>query len=131
MRGRVVSAGFEAVVSLEVLPSPGSMGNGNPATTVEIETVIDTGFTGHLTLPPETVSSLGLSKRGFVEAELADGETTALDVYEARVLWHGQPQLIPIYETGSGPLIGMALLHGSKLEMEITGGGEVEIHPLA
>ncbi len=72
MRGRVVFGGRAAVVPLPVLASGG--------TCVEVETMIDTGFTGHLTLPADVVQSLALSGRGFVEVELADGGTTALDV---------------------------------------------------
>ena len=48
-----VTAEREAVVRLVVL------GPGDPGTSVEIEAVLDTGFTGHLTLPPEIVKSPG------------------------------------------------------------------------
>ncbi len=47
---------------------------------------MDTGFTGDLTLPAESVSSLALTEQEFVEAQLADGSTTALRTHEARVL---------------------------------------------
>ena len=60
--------------------------------------MIDTGFTGHLTLPAEVVRSLALSGRGFVEVELADGSTAALEVYDARVLWRGRERFVPVYE---------------------------------
>lgn len=52
------------------------------------EAVVDTGFTDHLTLPPGIIRSLTLPWRGFVEVELADGNTAALGVYDARVFWH-------------------------------------------
>src|SRR3712207_8168797 len=55
MRGRVVFGGRAAVVPLPVLASGG--------TCVEVETMIDTGFTGHLTLPADVVQSLALSGR--------------------------------------------------------------------
>jgi predicted aspartyl protease len=58
MRGRVVSGGREAVVAFPILGSGG--------TRVEVEAVIDTGFTGHLTLPADVVRYLALSRRGFV-----------------------------------------------------------------
>jgi clan AA aspartic protease len=113
MRGRIVSGGREAVVALRVLgPAGRHAGEGNSSEAVEVEAVIDTGFTRHLTLPRAMVRSLALPRRGFVDVELADGRTTALDVYEARVLWHGRPRPIPVYETGEtgGPLVGMSLL---------------------
>jgi hypothetical protein len=78
MRGRVVSGGREAVVALRVLgPAGRHAGEGNSSEAVEVEAVIDTGFTGHLTLPRAMVRSLALPRRGFVDVELADGRTTA------------------------------------------------------
>lgn len=135
MRGRVVSSGREAMIVLRVLgpASPGlHAGEGNRGKAVEVEAVIDTGFTGHLTLPRDVTRSLALPGRGFVEVELADGSSTALDVYEARVLWHGRSRPVPVYETGEagGPLVGMSLLRGSRLEAEIVPGGEVVVRPL-
>ena len=121
VRGSVVSDGREATVSLEV------MGTGSERDGTNIQVVIDTGFTGHLTLPPETVRSLSLPERGFVEVELADGGMATLGVYEARVLWHGRPRRAPVYEADGGPLLGMSLLHGSTLTVEVIPSGEVTI----
>jgi clan AA aspartic protease len=95
-----------------------------------VEAVVDTGFTGHLTLPSEVVLSLDLLERGFVEVELADGGYTGLDVYEARVLWGDQQLPIPVYETEGEPLVGMSLLRGSRLTVEVAPGGEVVIEDL-
>ena len=133
MRGCVVSGGGEAVVALRVHgPAGRHAGEGNSSEAVEVEAGIDTGFTGHLTLPRAMVRSLALPRRGFVDVELDDGRMTALDVYEARVLWHGRPRPIPVYETGEtgGPLVGMSLLRGSRLEAGAAPGGEVVIRPL-
>ena len=47
-----VNAAYEAVVTLAV--------RGPAGQTTEIDAVIDTGFTGFLTLPPALVSELGL-----------------------------------------------------------------------
>jgi clan AA aspartic protease len=121
VRGSVVSDGHEATVSLEV------MGTGSERDGTNIQVVIDTGFTGHLTLPPETVRSLSLPERGFVEVELADGGMATLGVYEARVLWHGRPRRVPVYEADGGPLLGMSLLRGSTLTVEVIPSGEVTI----
>jgi clan AA aspartic protease len=121
MRGSVVSDGREAIVSLKVI------GAGSDRDSSNIEAAIDTGFTGHLTLPPETVRSLSLPERGFVEVELADGGMTSLSVYEARVLWHWRPVRVPVYEAEGRPLIGMSLLRGSALTIEVIPRGEVTI----
>jgi clan AA aspartic protease len=121
VRGSVTSDGREASVLLEIE----STGFGPNSTNVRA--VIDTGFTSHLTLPPEVVRSLSLPERGFVEVELADGGIATLVVYEARILWHGQPRRVPVYETDGGPLLGMSLLSGSTLTIEVVPNGEVTI----
>ena len=121
MRGSVISDGREATVSLKVI------GAGSDRDSSNIQVAIDTGFTGHLTLPPETVRSLSLPERGFVEVELADGGMATLGVYEARVLWHWRPLRVPVYEADGGPLIGMSLLRGSTLTIEVIPRGEVKI----
>jgi clan AA aspartic protease len=121
MRGNVVSDGREAIVSLKVI------GAGSDRDSSNIQVAIDTGFTGHLTLPSETVRSLSLPERGFVEVELADGGMATLGVYEARVLWHWRPVRVPVYEADGAPLIGMSLLRGSTLTIEVIPRGEVTI----
>ena len=121
MRGSVVSDGREANVSLKVI------GAGPDHASINVQVAIDTGFTGHLTLPPETVRSLSLPERGFVAVELADGGMATLGVYEARVLWHWRPLRVPVYEADGGPLIGMSLLRGSTLTIEVIPRGEVTI----
>ena len=121
MRGSVVADGREATVSLKVI------GAGSDRDSSNIQVAIDTGFTGHLKLPPETVRSLSLPERGFVEVELADGGMATLGVYEARVLWHWRPLRVPVYEADGAPLIGMSLLRGSTLTIEVIPRGAVTI----
>jgi hypothetical protein len=67
MRGRVVADGTEAVLPLRVI-DPGLGGR-----QAEILAVIDTGFTGHLTLSVELARSLALPELGSEEMVLADG----------------------------------------------------------
>jgi clan AA aspartic protease len=122
MRGRVVSSAREAIVPLTLLGSGGAR--------VEVEAVIDTGFTGHLTLPAGVVRSLALPERGFVEVELADGSTSALRVYDARLLWSDRERPVPAYEAEGGPLVGMSLLRGSRLTVDVQPGGQVVIEDL-
>jgi clan AA aspartic protease len=98
----IVNARREAVVRLIIR---GTLGQ-----THEFEAVIDTGFTGFLTLPTSLIHSLGLIWRGQAQAMLGDGNLHQFDVYEARVLWDGQVRVV---ETGAAdmiPLIGMGLL---------------------
>ncbi len=57
--------------------------------TIPIEFVIDTGFTGELCLPPEAVSLMGLTFRYDTPANLADNSEVLLPLHEAIVLWDG------------------------------------------
>lgn len=73
---------------------------------------------------------LDLPHEGYIEVELADGENADLGVYEGRVLWHGRQAIVPVYEAGETPLVGMSLLRGSRLIMETEPGGEVLIEEM-
>lgn len=120
MRGRVVANGREAMLGVQV-------SGRESAADIEVQAVIDTGFTGHLTLPPDVVGALSLPERGFVDVELADGGTATLSVYDALVLGHGRWRRVPAYRSDIDPLLGMALLRGSILTVEVVSGGAVEI----
>jgi clan AA aspartic protease len=117
-----VSARLEATVGISVRSHRG--------TDRVIEAVVDTGFSGFLTLPPNLVAALGLRfhKRG--EAVLGDGSTTVFDTYEAIVLWNGHPRRISIDEADTDPLLGMRLLYGHELSAQIVEDGEVSIREL-
>jgi predicted aspartyl protease len=54
-----------------------------------LDAVIDTGYTGSLTLPPALIAALGLTWRGYVSAVLGDGSLQQFEVYAATVLWDG------------------------------------------
>ncbi len=109
----------EAVIELEV------SGPGGPPQ--QIEAVIDTGFNGYLTLPSQLVSVLQLPFAGHRRGTLADGSVTRLDVYLASVVWHGRQKDVLISQAAGTPLIGMSLLEGSRLTMDVADGGDVTI----
>ena len=112
----------EAIVELEV------SGLGQP--TQQIEAVIDTGYNGYLTLPSHLVTSLQLPFVGHRRGTLADGSVARLDAYLATVVWHGQPKDVLISQAAGTPLIGMSLLQGSRLTMDVVDGGDVTIDEL-
>lgn len=122
IEGRVTAGGREAVIALEVLGA-----NGRRAW---IEAVVDSGFTGYLTLPNEVAMSLSLAPRGSRDAVLADGRVVDLDVYRARVVWHDQERSVSVLGAEGAPLAGMALLSGSELRIRVVGGGEVAVEEL-
>jgi predicted aspartyl protease len=68
----------EAIITLEVVDA-----SGQPHA---VEAIIDTGFSGFLTLPPSLIASLGLALRGHHQVILGDGRVSLLDVYVGTVL---------------------------------------------
>jgi len=61
---------------------------------------------------------------------LADGSATRLDVYMASVVWHGQLRGVLVTETAGASLVGMSLLQGSRLTIEVVADGAVEIRKI-
>ena len=117
-----VNAFLEAIISLRVYDTERRVH--------EIETVVDTGFNGSLTLPLETVKTLGLPFRRSGRALLADGSESLFDIYEATVDWDGQTRRISVDTAATDPLLGMALLEGYELRIQSRRGGKVFISPL-
>jgi clan AA aspartic protease len=95
-----------------------------------IEAVVDTGFNAYLTLPPALIDSLRLPRTSTVRGILADGSESIFDMYEARVLWNRRVLEIPVQEADATPLVGMGLLNGYELKMEVRDRGKVSIRPL-
>jgi clan AA aspartic protease len=83
----------------------------------DIEAVVDTGYTGWLTLPPMVIGALNLSWRTFGRGILADGSVSFFDVYHAKVIWDGRVRSVFVDEFDATPLVGMALLKSSELKM--------------
>ena len=86
------------------------------------DAVVDTGYTGWLTLPPDFITTLGLAWRERGGGILADGSQALFDVYSANVLWDGQSLDIPIDAIDSDPLVGMSLMYGYELLLPIVDG---------
>ncbi len=117
----LVNAAYEAVVTVSLL------GPSGPAR--QVEAVIDTGYTGYLTLPPALVSELGLPFRNRSTGILANGSEEAFGVYGVTVLWDGRPRYIDADAVGPTPLIGMLLLAEHDLNIRVRDGGAVAIRP--
>jgi clan AA aspartic protease len=96
----------------------------------EIEAVVDTGYSELLTLPPELIVALDLRWRSVDRGTLADGSECLFDVYEAKVMWDGRVRRILVDEADADPLVGMKLLRGYELKMEVRTRGKVTIKRL-
>jgi len=96
----------------------------------EVEAVIDSGYTGTLTLPPGLITSLDLRWRSVGRATLADGSTCVFQVFVGKLLWDGKMRHLLVDEADTEPLIGMRLLRGHELKMQVRYRGKVTIEQL-
>ncbi len=118
-----VNSNFEAVVSIAVSAQNGQR--------IVVEGQIDTGFNGHLTLPSELIEELGLRFIMQREVRLGDGRSQRVDVYNALVELGDDTRRSALVEpTEVKPLIGMALMRGYGLHIEVFEGGAVSLQPL-
>ena len=115
----IVTAYREAIIHLTV--------RGPQRQEQEIEAIIDTGFDGFLTLPPTLIAALGLAWRRRGRAMLADGSESLFDIHEAIVSWDGAPRRVAVDAVDIDPLIGMSLLSGYELTIQVAEGGKVII----
>ena len=76
---------YEAMISVSVQ-------NGNSIKS--FDPVIDTGFTGFLSLPIAIIMELELQWSYRDRATLGNGSETVFDVYNAEIVWDGQLQEI-------------------------------------
>ena len=96
----------------------------------DVAAVVDSAFTRWLTLPPALIRALGLTGVATIQLALADGTITTFDVYEATLIWDGRYETIEVDASAVFPLLGMRLLAGYQLRMNVVVGGAVEIEPL-
>jgi clan AA aspartic protease len=118
----VVSRNREATISLVIV--------NESRQTKLIAAVIDTGYTGFLSLPSEIITELNLSWTGIDRGTLGDGSEVTFEVYAARVIWDGEYRDIPINEAETDPLVGISLLYGYDLHIQTVEGGSVTIKRL-
>ena len=117
-----VDAQLEARVSLPVRDGNGQFHS--------IEAVIDTGYDGHLTLLPETIQLLRLTRSVAISATLATGTQENLNTWRGQILWHNRLRPIRIVESPGDCLLGMGLLAGSQLTIQARVNGAVLIEEL-
>jgi len=117
MKG-VVTAALEAILPLEIQDAKGKR--------IQVDAVIDTGFTGHLALPADVVEMLSFPVQGVRSAILGDGHRVMVDVYEAQVLWHGKLREVQLLAM-EGALVGMSLLYGSDVCLRVVENGTVTV----
>ena len=121
MRG-LVNARHEAVIRLRV------RGSGGPELALDV--LVDSGCALPLTLPTEAVASLGLVRQTSSDAVMADGSVRQCEVFAAEVEWDGVWRPVLVSALGDEPLLGMPLMAGHRLCIDVVPGGPVEIELL-
>ncbi len=119
----VVNASREATISLVIRDE-------NRQTKL-INAVIDTGYTGFLSLPSEIITALNLPWTGIDRGTLGDGSEITFEVYAVKVIWDGEYRDIPVNKAETDPLVGMSLLYGYDLQIQAVEGGSVTIKTLS
>ena len=95
-----------------------------------VEAVIDTGFTGFLSLLQSIITFLGLPWYFRDVGTLGDGSEVIFEMYEVTVIWDGQERIIDVAASEADPLVGMGLLYGFKLQIEAVESGVVAIEAI-
>lgn len=116
-----VNAAREARIQITIFGGDGSR---------QVEAIIDTGFTGFLTLSSELIAELDCEWLCRQEAMLADGKTHIFDVFLGEVQWAKGPAQVAILASEGTSLIGMSMIEGHKLEIEVVESGHVRLTPL-
>ncbi len=120
IRGQV-DAYHQAVISLDIQSITGRWES--------LSVVVDTGFTGYLTLPSARIAALQLPFQQRQTYTLADNRDVDLDVFLGTVLWDGVQRDIAVLAADGDILGGMRLLQGYHLLVDVIDGGEVRIEP--
>jgi len=78
----------------------------------------------------DLVGVLGLPFAGNRRATLGDGSVVELDLFLATVVWDAQERDVLVLQAEGGPLVGMALLYGNRILLDVVDGGPVTIEML-
>ena len=113
--------------------------DGEPALALEVrglggsrsvEAVIDTGYNGGLTLPPDWIEAMGLREFGEENVVLADGSLKSIPTYLGYAILEEEAHEVVVAEAPS-PLVGTDLLWGFSLYVEFEPNGLIEVAPLS
>ncbi len=118
MKG-LVNNRLEAVFQLGIF---GRKGRANT-----IAAVVDTGFSGYLTLPPSIIRSLGLRRLARSIVVLADGSKKRVSVYACKIRLGRRQSEIEVMAADADPLVGMELLRGFRLTIDVVPSGRMSL----
>lgn len=115
----LVNSELEAELSLSVADARG-VSHGFRA-------IIDTGFSGFLTLPQAVIADLELAWVCRQNGMLADGSVVVFDVFAAALNWNDRVLEIEVESADTAPLVGMSMLRGHRITIDVLPAGDVAI----
>lgn len=94
----------------------------------EVNIIVDTGFSGSITLPLSVITRLQLQFESTEIFIVADNQNVNFDLYSgARLMWDGLEREILVVQTEDDPLMGMAVLENHTLFVDVRENGIVRI----
>ena len=87
------------------------------------DAIVDTGFNGWLSLPPD----LFAKRRGRAFLVMEVNASSMSIKYKAVLFWGGNFLTILIDEGDSEPLVSMSVMEGYQLMVQVPEGGHVEL----
>lgn len=97
---------------------------------IELEFIIDTGFSGDLCVSHAVAARLETQASGFTERKLADGSLIRCPFHAIIVSIAREQRVVWVLELPGEPLMGTDFLRDHLLQIEMTEGGEVTAEPL-
>ena len=95
-----------------------------------VKALLDTGFTQHLTLPPDDIARLGLEYKEPLPMILANGQRIEAPMYEGYVMWFGKSRRVNVIAVGGLPLLGMPMIENCKTTLLAQPGNELLIEEI-
>ena len=99
---------------------------GRDGRSVFVDAVLDTGFTGTISIPIGVIRELGIVRRRRETFVLADGSTSESSVYDGSVRFAGSWFETDIFSTHYIPTVGMRLLYGANISFDAVPDGDIE-----
>lgn len=112
----------EAIVRIRV--------HGSGELIADVPAGLDTGFTESLCLNEETIAALELPFLYQTMVQLGNGEFVRMNIHSGQVEWSGRRRHVLVHATEGDALIGVALLRGFHVGLDMVDGGRVTLEPL-
>ncbi len=87
--------------------------------------IVDTGYTGAIALPSQTIEMLGLEwhRDGFLL--MGDARRVSVPTFTAKVIWQGLTRTVSVHQTEGEPTLGMELFRGTNLCIDFRENGSI------